>query len=277
VAVALIAETGTTQTKTSPTKEPPMPARATVLELYPRLIAGDIGVLASFCERATVDSPLGGKQLPPEFVAETRAWLDAHEAHVADVRTTETPGRVVHEITLWLEFDGNECELPIMLIADIAGGCIRDLRIYHSTWPLYGTHEQRHGVLAFYNMAQRPAEPVGSYHDALTAGDAAAADATFEPDGVVREPSGSAYAHTGAERTAWYERILSDGGITLHLGSITDDDETLVFEYLADKWGSQKMPAQAGAAAYTRGASGKLASARIYDDVTPPASISKAG
>jgi len=248
-----------------------MPARETVLELYPRLIEGDIGVLTSFCERATVDSPLGGHQLPPEFVAETRAWLAAHEARAESVRTTDTPNRIIHEITLWLAIDGHECELPIMLVADINEGCIRDLRVYHSTWPLYGTHEVRHAVLPFYNLTERPAEPVGSYHEALGAGDAAGADAVFEPDGVVREPSGSAYAHSGADRTAWYQRILADGGIVLHLGSITDDGTTVVYEYLADKWGSQTMPPQAGAAAYSRGESGKLASARIYDDVAPPA------
>lgn len=251
-----------------------MPARETVLELYPRLIDGDIGVLGSFCDRATVDSPLGGKQLPPEFCAETRAWLSSHEARVEDTGTTETPGRIVHELTLWLSIDGHECELPVMLIADIDGGCVRDLRVYHSTWPLYGTHEVRHGVLTYYNFTEHPGEPVGSYHAALEAGDAAAADATFEPDGIVREPAGSAYAHAGADRTAWYERILSEGGITLHLGSVTDDGTTVVFEYLADKWGNDKMPAQAGAAAYSRGVSGKIASARIYDDVTPPATIS---
>ena len=250
-----------------------MPARETVLELYPRLIDGDIGVLSSFCDRATVDSPLGGKQLPPEFVAETRAWLASHEARVENVGTTQTPQRVVQEIVLWLAVDGHECELPVMLIADIDSGCIRDLRVYHSTWPLYGTHELRRGVLAFYTLTDRPAEPVGRYHDALLQGDAATADACFEPGGVVREPSGSAFTHAGADRTAWYERILSDGGITLHLGSITDDGTTVVFEFLADKWGSERMPAQAGAAAYTRGASGRLVSARIYDDVTPPATI----
>jgi len=248
-----------------------MPARETVLELYPRLIEGDIGVLASFCERATVDSPLGGKQLPPEFVAETRAWLAAHEACAESVHTTETPSRIAHEITLWLAIDGNECELPVLLIADIAEGCIRDLRVYHSTWPLYGTHEVRHAVLPFYNLAEPPAEPVGTYHAALSAGDAVAADGVYEPDGAVREPAGSAYAHAGADRTEWYRRILSDGGIELHLGSIIDDGTTVVYEYLADRWGSQKLPPQAGAAAYTRGESGALASARIYDDVTPPA------
>jgi hypothetical protein len=35
------------------------------------------------------------------------------------------------------------------------------------------------------------------------------------------------------------------------------------------------MTPQAGAAAYSRGPGGKLVSARIYDDVTPPAAILK--
>ena len=245
----------------------------TVRDLYPRLIDGDIGVLSSFCERATVDSPLGGRQLPPEFVAEPRAWLARHDARVEDVRTLVTPNRIVHELTLWLSIDDHDCELPVMLIADIAEDCIRDLRVYHSTWPLYNKHEARHAVLHNYNLAEEPAEPVGTYHRAIGAGDAAAADGVFEPDGVVREPSGSSYTHSGAERTEWYRQILKDGGIKLHLGSITDDGETVVFEFLVDQWGSERLTPQAGAAAYTRGPSGKLSSARIYDDVTPPKAI----
>jgi len=257
-----------------------MDVTETVRALYPRLIEGDIGVLSCFCEKATVDSPLGGKQLPPEFVAETRAWLARHDARTDELRTMVTPQRVIHELTLALSVDGKECELPVMLVADVTGTgdapdeCIRDLRIYHSTWPLYGSHEVRHPVLSRYNLAERPAEPVGTYHEALSAGDAKAADGVFAPDGTVREPAGSAYTHAGADRTAWYERILSDGGIQLHLGTITDDGETVVFEFMVDRWGSESLPHQAGAAAYTRGPDGKLVSARIYDDVTPPASIS---
>jgi hypothetical protein len=251
-----------------------MDAMATVRDLYPRLIDGDIGLLSSFCERATIDSPLGSKQLPPEFFAETRAWLSHHSARVVDLRTMETPERVIHELTLWLVIDGHDCELPVMLIADISDECIRDLRIYHSTWPLTNTHLVRHPVLDNYHIAEHPAEPVGTYHRALYDGNAAVVDSVFETDGVVREPAGSSYSHSGADRTAWYARILADGGIKLHLGSITDDGETVVFEFLVDKWGSERLTPQAGAAAYTRGPSGKIASARIYDDVTPPAAVS---
>lgn len=251
-----------------------MDAIGTVRDLYPRLVDGDIGVLSSFDERATIDSPLGGHQLPPEFVAETRAWLARHAARVEEIRSMQTDGHVVHELTIYLQVEGQECELPVMLIADITEDCIRDLRIYHSTWPLHGSHEVRHPVLQTYTLAEQPAEPVGTYHQAVWDGDAALADSVFEAEGTVREPSGSKYAHAGADRTAWYTRILRDGGIKLHLGSILDDGETVVFEFLVDQWGSERLTPQAGAAAYTRGKDGKLLSARIYDDVTPPAAIS---
>jgi len=243
-----------------------------VKELYPRLIEGDAGVVRAFAYKATIDAPLSGKQLPPEFVSETRAWLDHHRATAQDIHTTVTPDRVVHELLLGLDIDGDRHELPVMLVADLMSDTIRDLRIYHSTWPLYGKHALRHPVM-HYALREKPAEPVGTYHKALRDGDAAAADGVFEADGSVREPAGGEYTHAGQERTEWYRRILADGPIALHLGTITDDGETVVYEYVVDKWGSERITPQAGAAAYQRGASGKLVSARIYDDVDPPAAI----
>ncbi|MBI5231042.1 MAG: hypothetical protein HY876_02630 [Coriobacteriales bacterium] len=240
--------------------------------LYPAMIQGDAGVVGAFGARATVDSPLGRKQEPPEFVAETRAWLERHDAASEEIRTTETDERVVHELSLRLAFEGETRELPIMLIADKEDECIRDLRIYHSTWPLTGSHSVRPPLMD-YTTGERPAEPVGTYHAALAAGDAELADSLFEPEGSVREPAGSAYAHAGAERTQWYRSILRLGPIVLHLGTITDDGETVVYEFMVDRWGATQLPQQAGAAAYTRGPSGKLASARIYDDVDPPAEL----
>jgi hypothetical protein len=249
-----------------------MSAIEDVRQLYPRMIEGDLGVLRAFGDKATVDSPLGGKQMPPEFVSETHAWLERHDAVAGDVASVETPGRVIHELVVDLDIDGRRVELPVMLVADVEDDCIRDLRVYHSTWPLYGNHEVRHALMN-YTLAEKPAEPVGAYHDALGKGDADAADAQFEPDGSVREPAGSAYEHSGADRTAWYAAILSRGPIPLKLGTLTDDGTTVVYEYLVNRWGDASFPAQAGAAAYQRGASGKIASARIYDDVEPPVDL----
>ena len=244
-----------------------------VSTLYPRLIEGDVGVLGSFADKATVDSPLWGKQLPPEFVAETRAWLHQHAARSAPIHTVVTPGRIVHEVTLWLEVDGSEHEVPVMLVAEIDGDSIRDLRVYHSTWSLTGKHAIRPPLMQ-YDLTERPPEPVGTYHDALASGDAVAADGVYEPDGTVREPAGSAWSHSGADRTRWYETVLADGDLPLHLGTITDDGETVVYEYMVEQWGSTPIPQQSGAAAYTRSPVGdKLVSARIYDDVDPPAKL----
>jgi len=245
----------------------------TVENLYRNLVAGDLGpVIGGFCDNATVDSPLGGKQLPQEWIAETRAWLARHEAGTESVNTVHADDRVAHEFVLHVTIDGARRDVPVMLIADIEDDAIRDLRVYHSTWPLTGSHSVR-GPVMDYALGDRPAEPVGSYHEALAAADAAAADAAFEPGGSVREPAGSEYTHGGKDRTAWYETILADGPLPLRLGTITDDGETVVYEYLVDHWGSADLPKQAGAAAYTRGESGRLVSARVYDDVDPPVAV----
>jgi hypothetical protein len=243
-----------------------------LVRLYPRLVDGDIGAITAFDAKATVDSPYGGRQQPPEFVAETHAWLERHGARVDHLNTVETSERVVHELVLRLTFDGEERELPVMLVADVADDCIRDLRVYHSTWPLSGSHIVRRPLMN-YTLTERPPEPVGTYHEALAEGDAVKADTCFEPEGCVREPGGSAWVHCGAQRTAWYRTILSQGPIVLHLATITDDGETVVYEYMADRWGRESMTPQAGAAAYQRGASGGLVSARIYDDIDPPGAL----
>jgi len=240
--------------------------------LYPRLIDGDMSVVAAFVDKATADSPLGCKQQPAEFASETRAWLQHHTARSEQVHTIVTPERVIHELTLHLTLDGEGREVPVMLIADVENDHIRDLRVYHSTWPLTGKHAVRPPMMQ-YALTERPPEPVGSYHEALMQGDAEKADAQFEPDGCVREPAGGPWVYCGPARTEWYRDILSIGPIVLSLGTITDDGETVVYEYMADRWGPEPMTPQAGAAAYQRGASGKLCSARIYDDVQPPAAL----
>jgi len=250
-----------------------MEAVKAVEALYPGLIEGNVAdSLRAFDEKATVNSPLGGKELPQEWVSETRAWLGQHDARVESIHTVVADDRVAHELTLYVTIEGQERELPVMLIADVQADRIRDLRIYHSTWPLTGTHQVR-GPVMDYTLADRPPEPVGGYHAALAAGDSAAADAQFERGGFVREPAGSRFTHQGPDRTAWYETILSDGPLPLKLGTISDDGVTVVYEYLVDRWGSTSLPRQAGAAAYTRAPSGLLASARIYDDVDPPEAL----
>jgi ketosteroid isomerase-like protein len=113
---------------------------------------------------------------------------------------------------------------------------------------------------------------VGEYQQALAAGDAEAVVACFEPDAVLREPSGGSYVHRGrAELRTLFERFFSNGGgIPLEHCTVTDDGRACAIEYNVVSWGRTALLPEAGIAVYVRGASGKLAAARIYDDADPP-------
>jgi hypothetical protein len=113
---------------------------------------------------------------------------------------------------------------------------------------------------------------VGDYQRALAAGDAEAVVASFESEAYVREPAGSAYVHRGRDGLlALYRRFFSNGGgIRLEPCTVTDDGRACALEYNLLRWGRTQLAPEAGLAVYVRGASGRLASARIYDDADPP-------
>ncbi len=60
------------------------------------------------------------------------------------------------------------------------------------------------------------------------------------------------------------------GGITLEHCTATEDGTRTALEFNAIRWGSTDMPPQAGIAVYERGPTGRIAEARVYDDVDPP-------
>jgi hypothetical protein len=146
-----------------------------------------------------------------------------------------------------------------------------ELRVYFSTWPLTGGHAVRPPLLQ-PDPGLQEADVVGDYQRALAAGDVEAAVACFEPEGYVREPAGGAYVHRGTdEQRALYTLFFSNGGgIPLEHCTATDDGRACALEYNVVRWGETEMPPEAGIAIYVRGASGKIAIARIYDDSDPP-------
>ncbi|MCI4645043.1 MAG: nuclear transport factor 2 family protein [Hyphomonadaceae bacterium] len=114
---------------------------------------------------------------------------------------------------------------------------------------------------------------VASYHSALRRGDPEACVERFEPDGYAREPAGTRHeGHPNLLR--FYRKLRSEaGGVELHHLNVIDDGVRCVLEYNVIAWGGALLPPQAGVAVYERGQSGKLAAARIYDDVAPPPEI----
>jgi len=229
------------------------------------------------------------------FVSGTADWLRERDAVVENVALTHTPTRTVEEVVLHLLSDeGVRVELPVAIVTDRnPERTLKTIRVYHSMWPLTGGHRVRPPLLpADPNL--HPEGVVGDYQRALAEGDLQGIVGTFEPDGYVREPSGSQHIHQGSDELrafyaalfghgggilqrgpepirSLYETLFSNGGgISLEHCTLTDDGTRCAIEYNCVRWGETDIPTQAGVAIYERGSSGLLEVARIYDDVEQP-------
>jgi hypothetical protein len=241
------------------------------------LMSGEADALVgSFAGEPELHHPVRGRvkgrRAFERFVNETNAWLAARNAAVDNLYRIVTPRRGVEEAVLTLDGDQGRIELPVAIAADRDDDArIIELRLYFSTWPLTGGHEIRPPLLQ-PDPDVHAGDVVGEYQRALAAGDTEAAVAAFEPDAYVREPAGAAYVHRGQdELRALYELFFSNGGgIPLEHCAATDDGRACGLEYNVVRWGRTDLPPEAGIAVYVRGTTGKLASARIYDDSDPP-------
>ena len=208
------------------------------------------------------------------FVSGTVEWLRERDAVVENVALTRTRPRTVEEVVLHLIGDGGRrVELPVAIVTDRnPDRTLKTVRVYHSMWPLTGGHRVREPLL--------PPDPniivpdvVGEYQRALAAGDLEAVLAAYEEDAFVREPSGGEYVYRGKERLreVYSYMFANGGGIPVEHCAVTDDGVRSAIEYNCVHWGVTEIPPQAGVAVYERGPSGRLAAARIYDDVAPQA------
>jgi hypothetical protein len=246
------------------------------------LMAGDPNALIeSFWGEPEVYDPVRGRvrglRAFEAFMTETNDWLAQHNARVVDVEHVILERRGFEEVVLQLDGDAGPFELPVAIVADrVPDGRIEELRIYFSGWALTGRHANRPPVRQPDPELRLPGV-VADYQRALAAGDVEAILAAFQADGYVREPAGGRYIHRGtAGLRAFYEESFSNGGgIPLEHCTVIDDGRACALEYNVVRWGTTRLPPQAGVAAYVRGESGKLAAARIYDDTDPPVAASR--
>jgi SnoaL-like protein len=241
------------------------------------LLSGELDALiGSFSGEPELYHPVRGRikgtRAFTAYVADTNAWLKQSNATIEDVTRVVTEQRGFEEVIVHLDGEFGPVDLPVALVADHwSAGRLDELRVYYSRWPMTGHHANRPPVLQ-PDPDLRGSDIVGEYQRALASGDVDAIVATFEPDGYAREPAGGRYIHRGRdELRAFYAHLFSnDGGIPLEHCTLVDDGRACALEYNVVRWGKSELGPQAGVAVYVRGESGKLAAARIYDDVDPP-------
>jgi len=241
------------------------------------LLVGEIDALIeSFAGEPQLHHPLRGRvkgeRAFRDFVSETSEWLERRNASIKDVERVVTKQRGFEEAVLHLDGEDGRIDLPHALVADHGpGGHLQELRLYFSTWPFARHHSNRQPLLQ-PDPDLVESDVVGEYQRALAAGDAEAIVAAFEDDGYAREPAGGEHVHRGRDGLcSFYELLFSNGGgIPLEHCAAIDDGRSCALEYNVVRWGETELPPQAGVAVYERGSGGKLAAARIYDDVEPP-------
>jgi SnoaL-like domain len=240
------------------------------------LLAGELDALVgSFAGEPELHHPVRGRirgaRAFEAYVTETNAWLRRRNTSVEDVEYVVAGRRGFAEVVLHLDGEIGRVGLPVAVVSEKQSDKrILELRIYYSSWPLTGRHASRPPLLQ-PDPALRASDVVADYQRALSAGDVDAIVAAFEPDGYVREPAGGQHVHRGRDGLrAFYELWFSnDGGIPLEHCTLIDDQRACALEYNVVRWGRTELPPEAGVAVYVRGQNGKLAAARIYDDVNP--------
>jgi hypothetical protein len=241
------------------------------------LMTGEFDALVgSFAGEPELHHPVRGRikgaRAFEAFVTDTNVWLNRRNVSVEDIGRVHAGRGGFGEVVLHLDGDAGAVQVPVAIVADKqSDGRIDELRMYFSSWPLIGRHANRPPVLQ-PDPELRESDVVGEYQRALTAGDVDAIVAAFEPDGYAREPAGGQYVHRAPDGLrAFYEQLFSNGGgIALEHCALIDDERACALEYNVVRWGKTELPPEAGVAVYVRGQSGKLAAARIYDDVDPP-------
>ena len=238
----------------------------------PALAMGSVdAILDLFAAEPVIHDPragrVAGRDAAAAFVALQAKWMRDCRVEFQPIRTTVGRGLSVTESLARLTVDGKRTELPYAVVGDASSGGLKEIRVYHSNWPLEGHHRLRPPIIA-EDRSLVPPDIVAAYMDALGSGNLAGSLSVFEPMGYFREPSGGVNVYRGTEGIRQvYSAFFVVGGIHLRHCSVIDDGVACGVEFIADGWGPRPFEPQAGIGIYERGPSGKLAGARVYDDV----------
>lgn len=225
-----------------------------------------------------VDDPRAGRIQGAEalrvYADRANKWLLDHEAVVSQVHATADDQRAVVESVVELDVPADRLPagrwaLPVAVVQEGPSGHVKELRIYHSLWPLIGSRRVRKPVLPADPSLKLP-DIVAKYVEALASGDADGIVAALDKEGVYREPSGTKHAGTERVREAHAKMFSHGGGLTIEPCAAIENRYSFALEYVVRRWGSVELQPQAALAVFGFKKTGLLSGVRVYDDVEPP-------
>ena len=206
------------------------------------------------------------------FIRRNVSWLADRHAHTEIVATTSADGRAVVELLAHLTGDAPDVAWPVAVVAESPDELSVVFRTYCSQWPVDGRRHVRPAILA--PGPPVPAAIVGRFEAAMDAGDTDAIVETFAPDGYYQEALGVRPVHRGeAALRSFFADRFRGGGIGVEHCVVTDDEVRCAVECNYVRWGRDEVVPQAALGVYERGADGRIAAARVYDDIEPPADV----
>src|SRR4051794_9450399 len=139
------------------------------------LLSGEVDALVeSFSGAPEVHHPIRGRIRGEaafrRYVEETTTWLTERNAEVENVEVVHCDARGVEEVVVHLDADDGRVALPVALAGDKdADGRVVEVRVYMSSWPTTGRHQNRPPLLQA-TAGLHAADVVGEYQRALAAG-----------------------------------------------------------------------------------------------------------
>ena len=242
------------------------------------LLAGDpVGLLEAFPDGVRIDDQrvgrVEGRAALEDYCRSSSAWMAERQARGRLIASTAGASRVVGEFEIDLVDGDRAFALPVAVVVE-PDRTARSVwvRVYHSQWPLLGHHVVRSPLLA-KDPAVRESDVVGDYQRGPGGGRRRGHRQDLRARWLLPRAGRRRVPASVARMTLrpFFTRFFSaGGGIILEHCTVTEDGVRTALEFNAVRWGGVDLPPQAGVAVYERGATGRLAAARIYDDVEGP-------
>jgi hypothetical protein len=237
-------------------------------------------LIGSFSGEPLVHDPIRGRirgaAASKTYFAQTHEWLDQHRVAVEDVSRVRLGHDGFGEVVVHFDGPDGRLALPLAIVtARAPDGGIDEIRVYHGTVLLAGRRGARPPLLQPDPELRAP-DIVAEYGRALAAGDVDAIVAAFDPDGYVRDATGTKRSRSGEDGLRQhYGDLLESRGIVQADCAIGCQEEACALEYNVVRSGGAELPPQAGMTVLVRGASGRLEAVRIYHDLEAPATTAQ--